>query len=206
MKQLIKSGIFFVIFPTITSFFEDRIKASEFKNFIRHDLFLHNENIFLGNSSFFANGTRIDPLVYLRPCRRIHKKVLTYENGHLKTECKVKTSFCENGLKRNIITLFNGVHFCVSCNPGYVLKKNRCIECRPGQFDTGTKCQKCGINYYQPLSANTSCLRCPAGSVAHHEGSTKCELCAPGSYRIASMHSCYPCPIDTWRKNKNSYY
>lgn len=78
-------------------------------------------------------------------------------------------------------------------------RRTHCTSCEPGSFSNHTAsqwCTPCAVGWselrliytewlcrkVQPKSAQVSCVRCPAGTVAHLEGLTSCVECPLGSH------------------------
>ena len=99
-----------------------------------------------------------------------------------------------------------------------------CIPCSAGYYGIGNACFICQIGYYQPSTAQSSCITCPVGKTTSSQGSTalsncidcpkgtfyetigKCTKCSPGEYQGSTgQTACLKCNIGQYQPNENSF-
>ncbi|KAK3869849.1 hypothetical protein Pcinc_024872 [Petrolisthes cinctipes] len=96
-----------------------------------------------------------------------------------------------------------------TCNVGEVLNTEtsevpRCLHCPAGTFaprDEKT-CSPCRRGYYQDLSRQGSCKRCPPGRFTRYEGTKSLLECVPvcgfGTYSPTGLVPCLNCPHNSY--------
>ena len=81
-----------------------------------------------------------------------------------------------------------------SCPAGTEERDGQCHPCNSGYYSLpGGSCRKCGLGRFSQ-TANSSCLKCPEGSVSMVEGASVCTPCPPGKFEVQSRwcNDCQP--------------
>ncbi|KAK0410115.1 hypothetical protein QR680_004956 [Steinernema hermaphroditum] len=142
------------------------------------------------------------------------------EAGQYHNETLERCALCPKGTYQS----HSGRGYCISCGYSYTTQDvgarsiDQCIlECQPGyRIDRkANQCVPCGFHHFQPTKGQSSCLRCPEGTVAttttatsrsecmtscgaglrRKEGATGvCEPCPKGTYKSERDLSCQSCP------------
>ena len=95
-----------------------------------------------------------------------------------------------------------------TCNAGYVYDitspaTSYCVACPAGKHWVSGACVDCVAGTYQNLVAQTTCAKCPKGSVSAAVGATSsdtCTTCPSGEYQSeVGKTSCDACPIKTFQ-------
>ncbi|XP_067122803.1 uncharacterized protein [Centruroides vittatus] len=96
-----------------------------------------------------------------------------------------------------------------TCEAGEVLNNvgngqvPQCLDCPAGTFASkSTGCKFCPRGFYQDLTHQSSCKRCPDATYTRYEGSKSLTDCIPvcgyGSYSLTGLVPCLQCPNDTF--------
>ncbi|KAG0433549.1 hypothetical protein HPB47_019805, partial [Ixodes persulcatus] len=96
-----------------------------------------------------------------------------------------------------------------NCEAGEVLNQDvqgqvpRCLHCPAGTFASkDEKCTFCSRGFYQDLTRQSSCKRCPLGTYTRDEGSKSLTECIPvcgfGTYSPTGLVPCLQCPANTF--------
>ncbi|CAL1527991.1 unnamed protein product [Lymnaea stagnalis] len=98
------------------------------------------------------------------------------------------------------------------CEPPKVLLNNQCVDCGPGTFynTSSAECEFCPIGEYQPLSGQTSCKLCSAGSSTQSVGTadqSQCyPKCSPGQYFDTANKTCKNCSRGFYQPSSGQFY
>jgi hypothetical protein len=88
------------------------------------------------------------------------------------------------------------------CKPPAVMLGGGGCACPAGWRQNGSRCEPCPAGTHKPEPGGGGCEPCPAGMQAGGSvGSTGCEACASGLYRIpgnVSTEGCVRCPLAGW--------